>query len=248
MLGRLTNNPRTLSDLPLIVYSPIEQFWFLDTLFLLVLTLGTLLHLGLSLRVLFVATCLLYPRVLPIPLGGWDRLEVAREFAPYLMLGALLGSSSVGSRLVQWRPCWLSGVVALGFLLPTLAVGFHWSDWSITQPVLAGSGTLAVVCLAILVNPIRRFEPVRLLGCYSLEIYVAHTIFTAATRIVLLRGVRIDNPLLHLALGTAAGLIGPLVLALACERLGFAYAFIVPRFSGERSPANRGNTIAPIAA
>lgn len=63
------------------------------------------------------------------------------------------------------------------------------------------------------------------LGAYSMQIYVAHTLFTAGTRMILLRGVGLSDPLWHLALGTVAGIAGPLVLYAVLTRLrcGFLY-------------------------
>ena len=51
----------------------------------------------------------------------------------------------------------------------------------------------------------------------------------AATRIALDRILGVDQVPLHLVAGTAMGIIAPLVLVLAVERVGFAYAFTVPK-------------------
>ena len=50
------------------------------------------------------------------------------------------------------------------------------------------------------------------LGRASLFIYLAHTVFSGAVRIALLQA-GIEDPALHLALGVAAGLAGPMLLA-----------------------------------
>ena len=50
------------------------------------------------------------------------------------------------------------------------------------------------------------------LGRASLFIYLAHTVFSSATRIALLKA-GVDDPALHVVLGVAAGIAGPLLLA-----------------------------------
>ena len=62
----------------------------------------------------------------------------------------------------------------------------------------------------------------------SLEIYVAHTIFLAASRILLQKILKINDPSLHLLLGTAVGIYAPIALTLFCRRFGFKYMFTFP--------------------
>lgn len=54
-------------------------------------------------------------------------------------------------------------------------------------------------------------------GRFSMAIYLAHTVFTAATRMALLKIT--DDPVLHLGLGTLSGMVGPVVLYLAVRRI-----------------------------
>lgn len=59
------------------------------------------------------------------------------------------------------------------------------------------------------------------LGVASLAIYVSHTIFSAAARIVLLK-VGIVDVWVHLGVGTLVGLVFPVALYLVTRRAGIA--------------------------
>jgi hypothetical protein len=51
-----------------------------------------------------------------------------------------------------------------------------------------------------------------------MPVYLTHILFTAATRIVLVR-LGVEGLLPHVLLGTAAGLAGPLIFAWCANRL-----------------------------
>ena len=61
----------------------------------------------------------------------------------------------------------------------------------------------------------------RWLGLYSLPIFLAHTIFSAALRIGLL-SYGFDNVVLHLVGATVIGLLGPILLVMITRRLRIA--------------------------
>jgi fucose 4-O-acetylase-like acetyltransferase len=224
-LGSMTNNPRGLSDLRLIVFQPIEQFWFLYVLFLLSIVMGSLLKLGIGPRALLLLAVLIYPGVLPISLGGWGVLELSRGFAIYLALGAIVGSGRVFRTISEIRVGWLAVIAVGGLLIPSLGALAEQIDQAAIKPILALTGTAAVVALAILSEKARIDALIRFLGRYSLEIFVVHTIASAAVRIALQKFAHVTAPAPQLVLGTLAGLILPIVLALACERVGIRFAF-----------------------
>ncbi|MBB1513204.1 hypothetical protein H5399_12750 [Tessaracoccus sp. MC1627] len=60
-------------------------------------------------------------------------------------------------------------------------------------------------------------------GRLSHQIYLSHVIFTAGTRVALVR-IGIVDPATHLALGTAAGIAGPLVLEQVTRGLPWLFA------------------------
>src|SRR5262249_24139865 len=90
-LGPTTTHPYDLSDLPLILYAPIDQYWFLYVLFILLIAISALLKLGVSPWVVFVLAILIYPGLLPISSYGQGALAATREMAVYVALGVVVG-------------------------------------------------------------------------------------------------------------------------------------------------------------
>ncbi len=80
------------------------------------------------------------------------------------------------------------------------------------------------------------------LGEASLAIYLAHTIFAAATRVALVRIGAVGDPLVHLVCGSAAGLLIPLVLDRVCTRAGLRWIFKFP--SARRGQAANSSFVA----
>jgi hypothetical protein len=87
----------------------------------------------------------------------------------------------------------------------------------------------ATIALALLIERAGGLGLLATLGRYSLQIYVAHTIASAGVRIVLAKVFRIGDPSIHLILGTIAGLLVPLALALLSERWHFEFLFHLKR-------------------
>lgn len=222
-LGTLPNQPRDLSELPEILFFPIEQYWFLYALFLLSITTGLLLKQRCGPALLLSLAVLVYPGVTPE--SGWWIMDLARSYAIYLVLGVgvamvwpLRGLEETG----RWV---LILLVAAGLGAAAVLVGSGLSQWSIFRPLTALSGTAGMIALALL---FKGSAGLQTLGNYALPIYVAHTFASGGTRIALAQLLHIHSPAWHLVLGTVVGLYAPLALALACERLGIRFAFTLP--------------------
>jgi hypothetical protein len=65
-------------------------------------------------------------------------------------------------------------------------------------------------------------------GVLSLQVFVAHTMASAAVRIFLLRGLDVEGWLVHITAGLVAGILGPMLLVEALDRLRFRHAFSWP--------------------
>ncbi len=95
-LGSIPNTPRGLSDLSLLAFAPIEQYWFLYVLFLLTLLFGALLR-SMSPWLVAVVATVIYPGIVPFS-SGWYVLQEVREFGIYVALGAIVGSNYLSQR------------------------------------------------------------------------------------------------------------------------------------------------------
>ncbi len=210
-----------------ILYRPMMQFWFLYVIFFLSLAYFGLRRLGVSrIGVLAIAAVLhaghLYTDV---PYVGW----VYHEFCKY---GLYLAAGAVATE-------WLErGLISFGrsptLHLLTAAAGYALiglcvaGEWPAHPTLLAFVGILSSMSLASLLARYRTAQFIEHWGLLSLEIYVAHTILSAAIRTLLLR-CAVHDPIIHLLAGTAVGIYGPIALYEACRRLGCDWLFTLRR-------------------
>lgn len=228
-LGQIVNQPRDLSEIPRILYHPIEQFWFLYVLLLLSSTVGFLLKFKMKPWAIILLAALLYPGIWPLPWSGWEPFEFVRSYAIYFALGVIAGKHLVPF-LSGARAGALAAVAAVGLLIVTsFTTSLEIPHSHALDFILAVSGTAAVVALAVLVNRTKIDSAISFLGRHSLEIFVAHTMFSAALRIVIQQFWHVTAPAPYILLGTLIGLYGPAFLAICLKRIGFRWAFTVPR-------------------
>jgi len=225
-LGGLVTHPYALSDIPLIFYSSIDQFWFLYVLFVLLIAVSVLLKLGATPWPIFGLAVLIYPGLLPITSGGL--IVATRLMAIYLAIGLIVGVTRDVRTFSSARVGWLAVCVAGGLMLSSFG---GWSALpypTAIQPALAVSGIGAVVALALLLNKLNIDAAIRFLGRHSLEIYLVHTIGSAAVRIALIKLAYVSDPASHLVLGTLAGLFLPIAVVVFFDRIGFRFGFSLP--------------------
>ena len=221
-LGSIPNTPRGLSDLSLLAFAPIEQYWFLYVLFLLTLLFGALLR-SMSPWLVAVVATVIYPGIVPIS-SGWYVLQEVREFGIYVALGAIVGSNYL-SQLLRCNVSVLAIVAIAGLGLPAAYIAIGLPQ---IAPLLAVSGIAGATALALLLDRVRLAAFVSFLGRHSLEIFVAHTITSAAAR-TLLGLISVRSPVPHLLVGIAAGIVVPIILSYACKLIGFRMAFTFPK-------------------
>ena len=119
----------------------------------------------------------------------------------------------------QELPVFLAATVAwLCLIVLTPAAGPTYSKLERTVPHIAVSvvatclGIVAVFAASTLLSRVKvASEWLAYVGVHSLEIFLAHTLATASVRIMLSR-LGLSDPTLHLIVGTAAGIVVPLVL------------------------------------
>ncbi|TNF61093.1 MAG: acyltransferase [Rhodobacteraceae bacterium] len=224
LAGDRANAGKAWDDLLVWPLPPYEHMWFLWAL-ILNIAVFTLLRGMLAPRlgdVRFWAAALVATGAAGLVLVMPD--SAAPFFAPALAyglpftLGALIGAAPIRSAPM---PGTLALVAVLVFAAGVWAVATH---GALLSPVASGS-VLSLLLLPALIFLSKRLAGgpsvrcLAYLGRISLAIFVTHTIFSAATR-VLLMAAGIEDVALHLILGVAAGLLGPLALYLAAARFG----------------------------
>ena len=225
LAGGLANKPSDWADFPILPLPPKEHFWFLWALFVIQLSLILCRPIlkrsdhrpreWLLLWLASVVLCLAAP-----DLGVFSVwLGPAVVNAPFFLLGA----AAAGLRHRR-PPVWvglLAFVACLGAI--AFAVCLPGSNW---MRLLIGGGATLLLCTTVMAleRPVLSQPKLRWigwLGTASLAIYVSHTIFSAAARIVLLK-TGVTDVWVQLGVGTFVGLACPAALYIAARRMGIA--------------------------
>ena len=225
VLSRHVNHPATLADLWQITYKPILEFWFLYTLFVILLIYAVAHKLRVSPVQFLVLSILFYYLPRNVELGSWGVLYLVKYYALYLAIGALVGTTGAISGLRQLKTPLLLTIASCGFLAVGLAVWLNLVSNELLKPEVALFGIIASVALSILLERFSMTGFIEQWGRSSLEIYVAHTIASAVVRIGLQKSCSFVEPSTHLILETAVGIYAPIVLQKICYRNGFSYMF-----------------------
>ena len=224
--SKYSNHPTTVADLWKIGYQPVQQFWFLYTLFVILLVYGILSKLKLSPNSFLIFSVLLYcAYVFDINFGPWSVLYLVRRHAIYFALGAIVGSGNFLSILNRIKLFALVLITLGGYLAVGLAVQLQLAENVIAIPLLAMLGITASVTLSMALEKWNVLSFVKNWGIFSLEIFLAHTIVVSVFRIALQKLFGFTEPLTHFLFETAIGIYAPIALIMICSRLRFPYMF-----------------------
>lgn len=225
--SRLVNHPLPLIALLKIPYVPIDQFWFLYTLFISMIIYRLFYQISASRLAFFGLTSVFFV----IEKSGaniihWYVAHDVGSFLIYFGAGVASARSSILAQLAELKNRSLLAICIGGYAAVTIGVATHsvhhpailWMGWAM-------AGIVATVALAIVISRSSKFVFIKLWGVLSLEIYVAHVIAAAVIRIVLQRVFGFSEPLLHFVLGTGVGIYAPILLAYFCQRIGAPYVF-----------------------
>lgn len=208
-----------------ILVSPIGQFWFLYALGIIYLIHALTKRFGLPAwgLLLLTFTFYLFSRT---DFWSWEILYAVAGYSVFYALGACLPVDAL--RLSKYHG-WL-GLAGLAIVM--LCVSLDWQKPLIGRLLVAIVGCGGLMAIGVWLSSQRWGMVFRELGKASLAIFVAHTIFSAGIRTVLLKLGFLQMEL-HLLLGILAGLVGPFLLLVIEKRLTFPYFFTWP--SGPRS-------------
>ena len=223
-----------------IVYEPEDIYWFLYVLTLATIGYVLLRKLGIQVSIVLALALILYTtQILPIELEPRSAIHLLRENALYLVLGSFTASRQDLSRLDGFK----NPIV----LLPASIIGLILIGVVVAQPDFAGTLFLEVFCaivgiisslgLAIYLGNVNGFRFVRGWGKLSLQIYVAHTIFGAATRIFLLKALKISDPGVHILMGTLISIYGAIGLFELSKRFKLSLLYTIPASPREKITA-----------
>lgn len=212
-----------------ILVLPTAHFWFLQALFVVFLCTAALERLGLlgSWRRALLLAGASSAVSLVSHLPPWFSIDSAVYLMQYFLLG-------VATRLMPPPPRALRFGLAVAFFVLMLAVLTSGEPFRHRQSLVAlatgGLGTWLLI-----VSPWQQRVLARL-GNYSYPVFLFHVFFTAASRIVLQRlGVHEVGVLV--AAGLAAGVLGPIAVALLIGRVRWAATLLL----GAKPPKRPGS-------
>ena len=217
---------------------PVAHYWFLESLFLIFMLTVLLERFALlatphRFAMVWVLAAMLYlANPMPYHLG----LQGATYLLPFFLLG--LGSNRFGEGLPRG---WVMGLAAamiagLGIYLLLVAKAMPHRT-QLTALVIS-----ACTCL-FLVRTHIELRWLAWIGVYSFAIYLFHTMFSAATRIVLLQLGVTSIPILF-TLGLVAGVSGPIAAAMILRRVPWGH---LPLGEAKARRERRPSAVAPHA-
>jgi hypothetical protein len=106
-----------------------------------------------------------------------------------------------------------------------IAVLLNVVQLNIVVELLAFIGIFSSLSLAIFLQQFAFTNFLKNWGQLSLQIFVAHTIFSAGARIFLQKIFHLSIPSVHIIVGGLMGIYGPIGLYLICQKFNFPYAF-----------------------
>ncbi len=228
------NNANKISDVFSLWRTPIAQYWFLYALFIL-FVLWSVLSIFLNnwqiTLVLCVVNYILIARGIGVPFLG-----VGIPHALCFGIGTCISKLMIEQWSVEKKmELVIAHVVLVGIFLYT-----NISGTMVIEDIEKIIGISASIGLISCVYKNKIFENTFLvINSYSFPIYLLHTIFTAAIRI-LLSNVGISNYYIHVVLGMIFGLAVPIICAVIANKVPFLEFFIYP--SGRIGSWNMGTS------
>jgi fucose 4-O-acetylase-like acetyltransferase len=231
MLKGSTSSTLTLGELVRLPWQPLDQFWFLYALFFIVVLFGVSLSRGARGPVAWGLMALLliaYVTGLNPPVPA---LSYIAHYGVFFAAGVLLAPHLQWLARLDGR-IWV-GVAAVGLFLGLQAVFPFAAPQSglgrgLAAFLLAMGSIFCVMLLAQAVKP-APFGGLHALGRHSLGIYLMHILFASGTRIMLSRVLGVHDFGVQLLGGVAMGLLGPLLLSIALDRLQWRGLLIAPQ-------------------
>jgi peptidoglycan/LPS O-acetylase OafA/YrhL len=204
-----TNNP--IREWQYLHLMPVAHYWFLESLFLIFIVILLLEHFKalettINFAIIFIISAIAFVSNVGTP---WFSIAGAFYLFPYFLAG--LYFTRFPLQLTHPRA---TGYIAITIVI--LFLVFFGHEYGGGRRSINALITGLVACSGLLLT---KAESTKLaaIGNYSYSIYLFHVFFTAASRIGLTK-IGVSNIWLLFVAGTAAGLIGPIIVELVVQR------------------------------
>lgn len=237
--GGLTNKVYALEDILRILYNPLMQYWYLYGLFVVAAVYVIMRHYGArKLDFLWLSIGLFIGGSF-ISLWSLDNLLVVNiaRYAVFFAIGVTFSDwlrdqiTHIPQRLLI--PMSIIGLVS--WAIP-IVVGFPADDWEQIM-IIKTLGMLGLLSMAVMMSRVgvrSRWSvlgQIRWWGSLSLQIYLVHMLVIVGFRIVVVRLLGLDHPIIYVGGSLIAGIYVPIALHFFFEYIGFKYAFRLPKVS-----------------
>jgi len=228
----------SVNDLLAVPYLPWSQFWFLYALFLMYFSYALFSRFGkITMVAMMVSAVVLYMYPIRTPVMALNGFSTEFVFFVAGILTRARVRDLEHPAVPGWAAlpllCFLigSGYAIFTYMIPPerLISGAHPVYFLFMSVV----GITLCIGLAQYLARKQYLQFIRILGIYSLQIYLAHMLVGVAARISLLKLFHLQNSFLHMIIGVAAGLAVPVLLYKASMRIGFPYVFAMEKGGGK---------------
>jgi len=224
--SRWTNGTADFSALPECLWRPGGQFWFLYSLFFMIVIAVLIFRRISTLHILLVAAGASLLHFVPSPFPRFLPLgHIFFNFC-YFCIGMLFMEFQANAQRLKFT---LIGPVALVFLggetllqmqvAPNPLLGY--------AVAVAGIGFVAIGCMCLDRFP-AQLRWLAWLGASSMTIYLVHILAGSGARIVLAKALHVRDYWLHMAVDTGVGLLLPIAFARAAHALKADFLFRIP--------------------
>lgn len=240
LMSPYTNTKFNIIDLPYsIFFAPIAQFWFLYILFAFHISFVLLKKVFNTYIIVFISV-LMYLFSTQVHIDFYLTRGFAENFI-YFMIGA------ISIKILQEKLIEISAIKAILLSIACLSIQafiFFWAtgilQLNLSQEAVIGFlvaflGIGFTLCLSIALARIKALDFIRYLGVLSLQIYVVHLLVVVGVRIILQKGLHVNNIILHILVATIAGIILPVILYIVTEKIQFPYFFSLSKRSSRSS-------------
>ncbi len=228
----LTLSPQTLLQL---LYDPIVHYWFLFTIFFVLIIYLCLTKLSQSPWVFFFFAFALYILGLFVEESTYWLWGMS-NFTIFFAFGAIFAEETLHwlehAKMYHLLSLAMAGFTIWSFFVMSgVAFAPMWGT-----PLAMTAGMLAVLAVAGILSRWRFFGIFNLLGRRSLEIYLVHILAGGSFRLLAFNMLGIESVFIHVVGGTLFGILIPLMMVWFAEKFDFPYLFIIPKSDLPNTP------------
>ena len=217
-----------------ILTKPIAPYWFLYILliiFLIIPLIEKLLKKNTKLVFILTLAINIYNIIFPIQIYV---LNMLAQYMFYFYLGSIIqqrvqqkSTKNINSK-ISLKLIIVNMLIYIGLLIVYFNIKFgnNYVIELLIKLLMAIYGI--IICLYIFrtvdLSKSKYWESI---SKYTFQIYLMHTIFTAATRILLLK-LSITNFYIHFVLGLTIGIIGPIIIGIILNKIKYGNIILFP--------------------